>query len=395
MIDRTQPIYSPTALQENETRRAFVTVVLPCLDEADAIGAVVAEARLGLRIAGVVGEIVVVDNGSADGSADIASRAGARVVHDSRRGYGAAIAAGVRSAKGDVVVFADADGTYDLTRIGDLLAALDEGADLAIGSRFGESLAPDAMPPLHRYVGTPVLTRLLRLLTGLRVVDSQSGFRAVRRSRLAALGLRAEGMEFASEMLLRAERDGWTVVEKPTGYRRRIGRSKLDPWPDGWRHLRLLVLLSPQLSLLAPAAAALALGAILCAISLVAPTGVPIGPLRWLPVFLGPMLLMLGGQAGLLGLLAAHRSALAPVGLRQRLAWLGCPGGVRRLLAGCAATASLGALLDLLLLALWLGGRSGPQLLGVAGLAQAAIVFGLGGVATLFAIEFARDSLLD
>jgi hypothetical protein len=281
-----------------------------------------------------------------------------------------------------------------LTRLGDLLAALAAGADLAIGSRFGPALTADAMPELHRRVGTPLLSRLLRLLTGSRVIDSQSGFRAFRRSRLAALGLRAPGMEFASEMLLRAERAGWTVVETPTGYRPRLGESKLDPLADGWRHLRLLLLLSPQLSLLLPSAVAIVLGVVFCAMSLVAPQGVWLGPFRWLPVFLGPMLLILGGQAGLLGLLATHRSPLAPVGLRRRLAWLGRPGGVRRLLTACAAVATLGAALDLLLLALWLGGRTGPQWLGAAGLAQAAIVFGLGGIATLFAIEFARDSLL-
>ncbi|HEU5434371.1 MAG TPA: hypothetical protein VFU81_22045, partial [Thermomicrobiales bacterium] len=216
-----------------------------------------------------------------------------------------------------------------------------------------------------------------------------------RRSRIATLGLRSHGMEFASEMLLRAERAGWAIVEAPTGYRPRRGSSKLDPFTDGWRHLRLLLLLSPQASLLLPSAIAILLGAIFCALSLVAPHGVWLGPFRWLPIFLGPMLLILGGQAGLLGLLAAHRSPLAPAGMRRRLAWLGRPGGVRRLLTVCAVTAALGAALDFLLLALWLGGRSGPQLLGLAGLAQAAIVFGLGGLATLCAIDFARDSLLD
>lgn len=394
MIDRVSPANQVVLAQECELRQTSVTVVLPCLDEAAAVAAVIAEARLGLRIAGVDGDVVVVDNGSGDGSGDLARRAGAHVVHEARRGYGAAIAAGIRVARGEIVVVADADGSYDLTRLGDLVAALAAGADLAIGSRFGPALVPGAMPSLHRYLGTPALTRLLRLLTGSRVIDSQSGFRAFRRADIATLGLRSTGMEFASEMLLRAERSGWSVVERPVGYRPRLGASKLDPLCDGWRHLRLLLLLSPQVSLMLPSAIAIVFGAIFCALSLVAPQGVWLGPLRWLPMFLGPMLLILGGQAGLLGLLAIHRSPLAPSGLRRRLDWLGRSGGVRRLLAACATIAALGAGLDLLLLALWLGGRSGPQMLGLAGLAQAAIVFGLGGIATLFAIDFARDSLL-
>ncbi|HET7095209.1 MAG TPA: glycosyltransferase family 2 protein [Thermomicrobiales bacterium] len=395
MLDRASSIGSTTSALEGGLGRPSVTVVLPCLDEAAAIAAVVAEAWLGLRLAGVDGDVVVVDNGSGDGSGDLARQAGARVVPQSRRGYGAAIAAGIRAARGEIVVVADADGSYDLTRIGDLLAVLAAGADLAIGSRFGPALAPGAMPSLHRYLGTPALTNVLRLLTGSRIIDSQSGFRAFRRAPIATLGVRSPGMEFASELLLRAERDGWIVVETPVGYRPRLGESKLAPFADGWRHLRLLLLLSPQLSLLLPSAIAIVVGALFCALSLVAPQGVWLGPLRWLPVFLGPMLLILGGQAGLLGLLAAHRSPLAPPGLRHRLDWLGRPGGVWRLLAICAVVAALGAALDVLLLVLWLGGRSGPQLLGLAGLAQAAIVFGLGGIATLLAVEFARDSLLD
>jgi hypothetical protein len=398
MIDRA-PLAEATANTSHNDHEplavSFVSVVLPCLDEADAVAGVVAEARLGLMLAGVDGEIVVVDNGSSDDSAVIAERAGARVIHEARRGYGAAIAAGIRAARGDTIVVADADGSYDLTRLDQVLAPLAAGADLVVGSRFGPALVPRAMPPLHRYVGAPALTLLLRLLTGSDVSDSQSGFRAFRRSRIAELGLRSPGMEFASEMLLRAERSGWAVVEAPTGYRPRLGASKLEPWADGWRHLKLLLLLSPQASLLLPSVVAIALGCVLCALSFVAPHGVWLGPLRWLPVFLGPMLLILGGQAGLLGLLAAHRSPLAPPGLRRRLAWLGRPGGVRRLLAGCAAVAGIGAALDLLLFALWIDGRSGPQLLGLAGVAQAAIVVGLGGVATLLAVEFARDSLLD
>lgn len=371
-----------------------VSVVLPCLNEAAAVAGVVRAARRGLARAGLDGEIVVVDNGSTDGSAEAAAEAGAIVVREARRGYGAAVAAGLRRARGDAVVVADADGSYDLERVGELVVPLASGADLVVGSRIGGEIAPGAMPRLHRHVGTPALTALLRLLTGLRVSDSQSGYRAIRREALEALDLRAQGMEYASEMLLRAKRAGLRIVEVPTPYRLRVGRSKLAPWGDGWRHLKLLLLLSPHFSLLAPGAFAAALGLALCGVSLVAPTGVTFGPLRWLPVFLGPMLLILGTQTLLLGCLAAHRSQLAPPGLRRRLAWLDQPAAAARLAAALAAVAAVGMLADAVLLVLWLTGRSGPALLGVAGLAQALIVIGIGGVATLIAADVARDALL-
>jgi hypothetical protein len=321
-----------------------VSVVLPCLNEAPALATTIAEARRGLARAGVPGEIIVVDNGSSDGSAALATAAGVRLCHESARGYGAAVRAGIAAARGDVVVMADADQTYDLERLGDLLVPLRAGADLVVGARLGGAIATDAMPGLHRHLGTPLLNRLLTLLTGTRLVDSQSGFRAFRRTTIEGLGLRANGMEFASEMLLRAGRAGLAIAEVPVDYRRRVGTSKLSPLADGWRHLYLLLLLSPQLSLLGPGLAAAALGLLLCGLSLVAPTGLALGGLRWLPVFLGPMLLILGAQATFLGCLAAHRSALTPPRLRRALRGLDHPAAVNRLLGGFALTALLGLL---------------------------------------------------
>jgi len=370
-----------------------VSVVLPCLDEAAAVARVVGAARRGLGAAGVgggAGEVVVVDNGSTDGGPARAAAAGARVVREERRGYGAAVAAGLGAARGEVVVVADADGSYDLERLGELLGPLAAGADLVVGDRLGGAIAPGAMPTLHRYVGTPLLGRLLRLAGGAPVADSQSGFRAGRRRTLLDLGLRAPGMEYASEMLLRAGRAGLTVVEVPTIYRPRVGASKLRPLRDGWRHLRLLLFLSPQLTLVAPGLAAALLGLLLCAVSLVAPAGVPVGGgVRWLPVFLGPMLLILGAQALLLGALAVHRGGGAPPampGLRRAVALLDRPDGIERLLARYGLLAAAGAATDGVLFVLWLADRTGPALIGVAGLAQALIVIGLGGIATLFAL---------
>ena len=258
---------------------------------------------------------------------------------------------------------------------------------------FLSSVAHAAMPGRQRYVGTPLLSLVLALLIGTRLSDSQSGYRALRREAVLALGLRAQGMELASEMLLKAGRAGLNVVEVPTAYRVRVGPSKLSPVGDGWRHLQLLLLLSPHLSLILPGLVASLLGLILCASTLVSPTGITVGSVRWLPVFLGPMLLMLGAQAAFVGCLAAHRSALSPPWVRRALRGLDRPGAVNRLLGGLALVMLIGLLADAALLVLWLTDRSGPALLGVAGLAQAMIVVGGSGIATLLAADYARDAL--
>ena len=371
----------------------FVSVILPCLNEEDAVAATVADAQRGLAAAGVRGEILVADNGSTDRSVERAIAAGAVVVTASRRGYGAAIQAGIDAAQGDVIVVADADQTYDLACLGDMIAPIRTGTDLVIGARTRGTISPGAMPTLHRYVGTPVLTRLLSGLIGTPLADSQSGFRAFRREAVAGLALRAKGMEYASEMVLRAGRAGLAVTEVPVNYRVRVGESKLSPFGDGWRHLRLLLLLSPHVSLVLPGVVAMCLGVVLCAVSLIAPTGLALGSVRWLPVFLGPMLVILGSQAVLLGALAAHRSPLTPAAIRRRLRGLGQPNAMNRLLGAFAAVALLGLAIDAVLLGFWLAGETGPSLLGVAGLAQALVVVGGCGIATLFAVDYARDVL--
>jgi hypothetical protein len=372
---------------------SFISVVLPCLNEAAAVAATVDAARHGLNQAGVRGEVIVVDNGSSDQSGALAAAAGARVVNEPERGYGLALRAGVAAARGDVVVIADADWSYDVACLGDLVAPLRDGADLVIGARLRGTIETGAMPPLHRYLGTPVLTWMLRRLTGCGLSDSQSGYRAFRREPVSALGLRASGMEYASEMVLKAGRAGLVVREVPIAYRARLGTSKLRPAGDGWRHARLLLLLSPHFSLILPGLVAAVVGLVLCGVSLVAPTGVAVGGLRWLPIFLGPMLLMLGVQAAFLGCLAAHRSALTPDRLRLALRALDQPDAANRLLGAFGLLGLTGFLADGALLILWLVGHSGPDLLGVAGLAQALIVIGGGGIATLFAADYARDSL--
>lgn len=233
------PLFPAATTSGVESRPLDVSVVMPCLDEAASVGRCVGAALGAFEACGFRGEVIVVDNGSSDGSAAVARAAGARVVTEPRRGYGSALRAGFAAAQGEVVVMADADSTYDFRQIGRLVDPVRAGdVDMMLGSRLDSARA--TMPFLHRTVGTPVLSMLISRLGGPRVTDSQSGFRAFRRAGLGALGLQASGMELASEMLLRAAQEGWRVSEVPVGYHKRIGESKLATIPDGFRHLRLI-----------------------------------------------------------------------------------------------------------------------------------------------------------
>jgi glycosyltransferase involved in cell wall biosynthesis len=234
------------------TKVPEVTVVLPCLNEEEAIGMCIADALESMRSAGIDGEVLVVDNGSVDNSVEVAKAAGAEVVHQSQPGYGAALRSGFEFARSRYVVMADGDGTYDLTSIPRLLEPLVNGtADLVLGSRDADK---DSMPWLHRYVGTPFITLLLRRATGnsMSIRDSQSGFRAFRREQLASIDLVSTGMEFASEMLMRCAWARFRIVEIPTSYSKRIGISKLRTFGDGLRHIRQILLLSPEIFAIEP-----------------------------------------------------------------------------------------------------------------------------------------------
>ena len=264
-----------------------VTIVLPCLNEAESIVACIEEAQEGLRRAGLTGEVLVVDNGSTDGSMELALDAGARVVSESVRGYGSALRRGIADALGEVVVMADADLTYDLSRLGELTGpVLDGSVDLMLGARL-DGTNHGTMPFLHRFVGTPAISFLLRRgCGGLSVRDSQSGYRAFNAAKIRDLHLKATGMEFASEMLIRASQEGLRIGEKPIGYRPRVGDSKLDTFTDGWRHLQLILLLAPQLLILWPGALLLVLGSVLSVATIFNPYGFELGSLLWQPIFL-------------------------------------------------------------------------------------------------------------
>ena len=284
---------APMEGPEQTTRpNEFVTVVLPCLDEEDSVGLVVQEALQAMATASIPGEVLVVDNGSSDRSAEVATAAGARVVHESRKGYGRALRSGIAHANGTIVVMADADWTYDMTKLPLLVGPVRRReADITIGSRLQEA-TNKTMPILHRYVGTPALTALVRGAGGqARLPDSQSGFRCFRKDALSRLGLKSEGMEFASEMLIKGSRHNLRIVDIPTGYRERIGISKLNTFGDGWRHLRLILLLAPELLLLAPGALLFLVGVVLSAAAFLPSKGIVVGSIRWQPTFLRASLL--------------------------------------------------------------------------------------------------------
>jgi glycosyltransferase involved in cell wall biosynthesis len=226
--------------------RPRVSVILPCLDEAGGVATAVLEALQGLHSAGLGGQIIVVDNGSTDGSAAAAAAVGATVVSEPRQGYGIAIQRGLRSARGDVIVLADADSSYDLRQLGTLVHRVVQGADIVVGTRSCDRLEAGAMPWLHRRVGIPGLNLLLAMATGRWFRDSQSGFRAFKRERLIPLGCTSAGMEYASEMLVLAHRAGLRIEEVPVRYRRRMGASKLHPVGDGLRHCRLVFRLAVE-----------------------------------------------------------------------------------------------------------------------------------------------------
>jgi hypothetical protein len=237
------------------------------LNEAGSIVDCIRSARSVLEKEGFTGEVIVVDNGSIDGSGDLARAAGATVVDEPRLGYGSAYRAGVAVASGHYVVMVDGDLTYDFGDITRFVGELDAGADMVVGNRMG-SIRPGAMPWLHRHVGNPLLSGFLNLLFRTPVRDVHCGMRAVRRDVLPLLDLRTTGMEFASEMVIRASREHLDIRELPIEYHPRAGESKLSPVRDGWRHLRLILVYNPTFLFMLPGAALAVAGAALTALVL-------------------------------------------------------------------------------------------------------------------------------
>lgn len=224
-----------------------LTILMPCLNEAETVKTCVEKAEGYLRANGIDGEVLIADNGSTDGSQALAAAAGARVIHVPQRGYGAALLHEIRAARGKYVIMGDADDSYDFTALGPFVDKLRSGYDLVMGNRFRGGIAPNAMPALHRYLGNPVLSGLGRLFFKSPVGDFHCGLRAFRREPVLRLNLSSPGMEFASEMVVKATLNGLRIAEVPTTLSP-DGRSRpphLRSWRDGWRHLRFLLFFSP------------------------------------------------------------------------------------------------------------------------------------------------------
>jgi glycosyltransferase involved in cell wall biosynthesis len=242
-----------------------VTILMPCLNEAETLAFCVRQAVAALRDNNIAGEVLIADNGSTDGSQQIAAEEGARVLNVPVRGYGAALMAGIADARGKYVLMADADASYDFGHLPRFLAKLSEGYDLVMGNRFRGEIKSGAMPPLHKYLGNPVLSFIGRLFFGIPVGDFHCGIRAMRRDAVVGLDLHTTGMEYASEMVVRSSLGGLRITEVPTTLSP-DGRSRaphLRTWRDGWRHLRFLLLYSPRWLFLLPGIITFFVGVIL------------------------------------------------------------------------------------------------------------------------------------
>jgi glycosyltransferase involved in cell wall biosynthesis len=253
-----------------------LTVVLPCLNEAETVAVCVAKAVRSIEENGIEGEVVVADNGSTDGSQQLAADAGARLVPVMERGYGSALMGGILAARGEYVIMGDADDSYDFTDLMPFIVELRKGADLVMGNRFKGGIEPGAMPPLHRYLGNPGLSFIGRLFFRIRVGDLHCGLRGFRRDSALDLNLQATGMEFASEMVVKATLAGQKITEVPTSLAK-DGRSRpphLRTWRDGWRHLRFLLLFSPQWLFFIPGIVMLALGLVIAGATAMSPIAI-------------------------------------------------------------------------------------------------------------------------
>jgi len=276
-----------------------LTILMPCLNEAETIEVCVRKARGWLEKNAVDGEVLIADNGSTDGSQKLATDAGARVVSVPIRGYGAALITGIQAAHGKYVIMGDADDSYDFSRLNPFLDRLREGCDLVMGNRFHGGIAPGAMPPLHKYLGNPVLTAIGRILFRSPCKDFHCGLRGFNRDAILALDLRTTGMEFASEMVVKATLNKLRVTEVPTTLSK-DGRSRpphLRSWRDGWRHLRFLLMYSPRWLFLLPGLAAIFVGVIIGGLVLPGPFAIGGVRLDIHSLLLASALIVLGYQA--------------------------------------------------------------------------------------------------
>ena len=281
---------------------------MPCLDEAETLATCIAKASDYLRRRGIDGEVLIADNGSTDGSPEIATAAGARVVTVAEPGYGSALLGGIHAARGRYVIMGDADDSYDFSALDPFVDALRAGTQLVMGNRFAGGIEPGAMPWLHRRIGNPVLSFIGRLFFRVPVRDFHCGLRGFDRAAILGLGLRTTGMEFASELVVRASLDGLSITEVPTTLSK-DGRSRpphLRSWRDGWRHLRFLLIYSPRWLFLYPGILAMTIGLVATIALLIGP--IEVGSLAFdvATMIYSAALVILGYQAVLFSLVTRY-----------------------------------------------------------------------------------------
>jgi len=360
---------------------------MPCLNEEKTLGLCIEKIQRAFDEMGIAGEIVVADNGSTDRSVEIAESLGARVVRERRKGYGSALLAGISAARGRVVVMADADDSYDWAVLGDFVRKIEEGHDLVMGNRFKGGIEPGAMPPLHRYLGNPVLSTLARVMYRIPINDFHCGMRAFTRESFDRMKVRAAGMEFATEMVVNASHAGLRIAEIPT----RLYPDKRDRPPhlrsfrDGWRHLRFMLTYAPDWLYLVPGGLLFMLG--LAGMGVLAAGPVVIGTFSLGIHFLAlsSLLTLLGANIVGFGLLArlinAHRNPIREKSAFGRLlSWFTLERG---LIIGGAFTIA-GFFIDLWLLVEWVAKGFG-EMAGTVHLAFVATTIMLLGVNAAFA----------
>jgi glycosyltransferase involved in cell wall biosynthesis len=281
-----------------------LSIVMPCLNEAETLAVCVEKAKHFLNVNEIDGEIIVADNGSTDGSQEIATMAGAKIVEVKQKGYGSALMGGVEAAQGEYVIMGDADDSYDFSKLQDFVNALDEGYDLVMGNRFKGGIMRGAMPFLHQYLGNPVLSGIARLFFKSDIGDFHCGLRGFRKDALLTLNLQTTGMEFASEMIVKATMKGLKIKEVPT-ILYPDGRTRpphLRTWTDGWRHLRFLLLYSPRWLFFYPGITLTVLGILLSAFLLGGPRHIGGITLDINTLMYASFLIVLGVQALLFSL---------------------------------------------------------------------------------------------
>jgi len=283
----------------NLIKNPELTILMPCLNEAETVATCIGKARHWIGRNGVAAEVVVADNGSSDGSQSIAEGAGARVVLSTTKGYGAALAAGIAAARGRFVIMGDADDSYDFSELDSFLEKLRQGNKLVVGNRFAGGIKPDAMRPLHRFLGNPVLSFIGRLFFKSGIGDFHCGLRGFDRDAILGLDLHTTGMEFASEMIVKATLSKLSIVEVPTVLSPdgRSRSSHLRSWRDGWRHLRFLLMYCPRWLFLFPGLALIAIGSLAFVFILPGPVHFGWGTLDIHTLLAGAALIVVGYQA--------------------------------------------------------------------------------------------------